>query len=235
MTRYLLASISAVVLIGLLGACGGEERQMVQQSVLAASRGQGQGAVIYRGSDQWYVWISWNDYVVPGDTALYAIHSSDPEFGIHYFCEGVYPTPGDGWTFIDYLAIWNAAHRETYWTRGSMPTRVYRTTVPAAYSDAFTCSLLKGESGVLLAEGTSKWFWNDINTCNVGPGRNAFYLRSVGSLSAPSCPRGVAQFDMGFHYLLANDAVLDENCQLQDPADLLAVVVRGPDLTCIGK
>lgn len=72
------------------------------------------------------------------------------------------------------------------------------------------------------------------NTCAVGPGCNTWYWRAVGSLAAPSCPSGMAHFAMAFHYMLARDAVLD-NCQPTNPADIITLDLRGPDLTCIGR
>jgi hypothetical protein len=237
MKRSLLSSVGAITFLALLGSCGQDARQLDQQSALAAARDGGeQGTVVIRGSDGNLLWISWNDYVQPGDVTLFAIHSSDPEYGIQFFCDGVWPPPGDSWMLLDYLEVWNAAQRENLWSRGHAFTRVYRATFPEGFSyEAIACSLLRGEAGVLLAEGTTEWKYGETNACKAGPGRDSYYYRSVGSLVAPSCPRGLARFEMGFHYLLAKDAVLDENCQLQDPADIRAVVVRGPDLDCIGR
>lgn len=103
------------------------------------------------------------------------------------------------------------------------------------FDEAFACSLLKGKKGPLIAEGISTFHHTDIDTCDLGPGRNTWYTRAVGTLSAPSCATGMAHFGMAFHYMLANDGVVNAQCAVEDPSDIRLLVIRGPELACTGR
>lgn len=191
----------------------------------------GQGAIVTRGTD--WTWSWWyNDYQI----TRIAVFSSDPEFLTSWFCDGQWPpvTTSD-WMNVDNLALWMASQKQNFWTRGPTFTRVYETTVPPA-DDAAWCALLRGRSAPLVAEGIADFKWTDINTCNWGPGQNTWYQRGVGNLAASSCPSGIAHFSMQFHYGLApgTPAQVPYDCAI-DPADIRLLVIRGPDLKCIGQ
>ena len=188
----------------------------------------GQGTVIYRGTNGWLTQFNWGG-AVPGDIALIAVHSSDPTYTQSRFCEGIPPVPDEEWLFLSYHNMYIAAEKQTYWVRAPLFTRVYLVQIPAVFNWTFACDLLTGVEGQLLAEGISTYRRSDTNVCNGGPGRSHLQLRAVGNLTTPSCARGIAHFEMGFHWMLEQDGVCG------DPADVIDVTVRGPELKCIGQ
>jgi hypothetical protein len=191
----------------------------------------GQGTVITRGSD-WSFGYYWNDYTI----TKVAVFSSDPQFLTSWFCDGQWPpVQAADWMNADYLWLWVASQKQNGWFGGPMFTRVYQTAEPPA-DDAAWCAMLSGQSAPLVAEGISEFKWNDLNTCNWGPGKNTWYPRAVGNLTAPSCPSGMTHFNMEFHYQLApgTPSPVPPDCSI-DPAAIRALVIRGPDLKCTGR
>lgn len=200
----------------------------------------GPGTVVYRGTTP-AIWFWWNDYQID----YVSVTSTDPLFFQDWLCGGAWPTPTPAWKLLTYSDLYFiASGKENFWVRGPQFTRVYKIVNPPA-SDAFWgpttgCEILQGDWGPLVADGIAGFQWNDHNTCNLGPGKNTWDMRAVGNLTAPTCNKGMAHFDMTFHYMLTNDAVVIPNpgggCSVEDPAHHVRnVVIRGPNVNCIGK
>jgi hypothetical protein len=45
----------------------------------------------------------------------------------------------------------------------------------------------------------------------------------------------MAHFRMNFHYMLANDGVVNQQCLVDDLSDIRSVVIRGPEVTCLAR
>lgn len=188
--------------------------------------GPGGGTAVYRG-EGWNLWIVWNDYAVPGDTALIAVLSSDPAYLEATFCDGLPPAPGEGWLFLDYQFMgWQKLNA---WVRGSWFTRVFRATIPAVLDDPFACSLVRGEAGPQVAEGISRFKQNPSNICEFGPGQYRDFWRSSGTLydRTGQCPGGMVAYDWSVHYHWEN--VDPVTCIPTDPT---IIKVVGPALKC---
>jgi hypothetical protein len=193
--------------------------------------GPGEGTAVFRTNEAWGFWFFWND----DDPATISVHSSDPTFLLSTFCDGQPPAPGDEWMFLTYQDLAIASQKRNFLLKGPTFTRVYRATSGPVLDNASACSVLKGERGPLIAEGISTFHWTDINTCDLGSGKNTWYGRAVGTLSAPSCASGMAHFRMNFHYMLANDGVVNQQCLVDDLSDIRSVVIRGPEVTCLAR
>lgn len=229
--------VSLLALAASLAACGGQsasDEPPVPRAAAAPSSGT--PAVVTHGRDGAIIWVAYNDYAVVGEETLFALISTDPAFAASMWCDGLPWEVGEGALPLSYQEVWTASQRymAAYW--GEVLTKVYRAVLPEVFDGAFVCRLLRGEDGALLAEGTSRFHMTQpSNNCQLGPGRDLLLYRAVGALGAPSCSSGTARFQMGFVYQLAMDAELGPGCEILDPADVLAVRVRGPELTCIGR
>jgi hypothetical protein len=190
----------------------------------------GNGAVVYRDNSGWMFGVWWNDYQI----TKIALTSSDPTFLFSTLCEGQPPEPGPEWLPWGYLGINGPTGKWNEWLKGPVFTRVYQTTEPV-FGDAALCELLNGDRGPLIAEGISELHANSTNSCDFGPGRNQYYWRAVGNLSAESCTSGMAHFNMEFHYMWPLEAGITPECVPQDWSLLRLLVIRGPDLKCIGQ
>jgi hypothetical protein len=168
----------------------------------------------------------------PGGLTLYAFISTDPKFWVDRICDGGDPPiPGDDWLVLRLQDVFPRSGKDHYWDLGTLYTRVYQVTLP---SDPHFCDLLKGRSGTLLAEGTSREIVSDLNVCTV----NETYTRRggghLGTTPDFACESGTARFDYGFRYTLSNDAAVDADCNLT-AGDFLLTKSDGPNLTCIGQ
>jgi hypothetical protein len=227
-SEFSLVGVTAVVF---LLACGGTPpsgangQQSLAPSLQTAGSG---GAVVYRSDDEAFnLGFLWNDAALPGQERLIAVLSGDPAFGLAAFCDGLDPIPGEGWLWLTYHEVSNPAQRFIFSLRGEEYTRVYRATIPEAPTNAWMCSLLRGEVGPLLAEGVSSFHWNFVTNQT---------LRGSGLLDATSCSSGTARFDFSVHYQLAKDAAIGPDCTLLDPDhDIRRIQANGPDLTCLGR
>lgn len=207
--------------------------------IAVGSSQAGPGTVVYKGTTP-AIWFWWNDYQID----YVSVTSTDPLFFQDWLCGGSWPAPTPEWKLLSYLDLYFiASGKENFWLKGPQFTRVYKILNPPP-PDAFWmgrstgCEIINGDWGPLVAGGIAEFQWNDHNTCNLGPGKNTWDMRAVGNLSAPLdvCPSGMTHFDFTFHYMLTNDAYVDPaTCTLDDPAHIRKVVIRGPDVKCIGK
>lgn len=224
-------------------------RLLVALSVLTliavGSSHAGMGAVVTRASMPLFsIW--WNDYEITN----VALVSSDPAFDVGLWCEGgPYPDPTVEYKLLSFHQVLNLVNGTVNgWLKGPAFTRVYGNFDPplpldgSFFTPEWMCALVTGTStqGRLLAEGIAEFKWSNQNFCNQGPGQYSWVLHAVGNLydRAGVCSSGMTHFDFTFHYALTKGglATLDPwgNC-IVDYADFRKVVIRGPDLKCIGK
>lgn len=193
----------------------------------SSSAGQGHGAAIFRGNDGWLWWFDWNE----GNLAVYA---SEPNFDMG-FCGG----PQGEWIFMDYKGVWVPPQKQNYQWGGAVYTRLYPGVDPGALGWDFTnteflCTFL--QTAAPAAWGISEFKHTDIDTCNLGPGRNTWSDRVHGLLQTPKtvCSSGMAKHDLVLKWMLPLDAYVDPSCAV-DSSLIKLVVAQGPALKCIGK
>ena len=66
------------------------------------------------------------------------------------------------------------------------------------------------------------------------PDLESWYFRGVGNLTALSCPSGMTHFNMEFHYMWDKDLAPVPDCNFGSAVPQW-LVIRGPDLKCIGR
>jgi hypothetical protein len=194
-----------------------------------SSAGNGHGAVFFRGSDGWIWGFDWNE----GNLAVYSSERN--------FSAGFCPLVEEGeWIFLDYKGQWVPSQKQNYWWRGPVFTRIYLGVDPDTYPGwdwgTVTCNFLQTfpQSGWGISEITH----TDIDTCNLGPGRNTWSDRVHGFLSTPRtvCSSGMAKHDLVLKWMLPLDAYVDpDTCAAGDPSQIRLVAAQGPSLKCIGK
>ena len=194
------------------------------------SGGDGNGAVISKGTGAWIWWFS----SANGNLAVFS-----PE---QYFGAGFCDQPTGDWVFMDYHDVWRPwLPKDNYWIAGPHFTRFYPGIDPATYpgwewNPTFLCQFLETAPA---AEGISEVKWSESNFCNMGPGRSTWSERAHGTLYTPTtvCSSGMAKFDMVLKWMLTADAYVTPppECVIDDPSHVRTVVENGPRLKCIGK
>ena len=234
-----MRQLGAMGVLFLLVACGGPASSgttnvQAAQSSQAAVQGQG----VASHSNQPMRNFVYNDYAMAGDTTLFAVISSDPEFHKGTWCQdGTQQPPSDDWLYLRVQDVYPRSGKENYRLFGVVFTRVYQVTFPEVLNRPFVCALLTGSSGTLLAEGTSSFMLTEENLCAVDRGRDVMLIRGGGKLEtlpAFPCQSGTAMFDYAYHYMLSRDAVVDASCSLVS-GEMLYARIDGPNLACIGK
>jgi hypothetical protein len=197
--------------------------------VVPSSAGNGHGAMLFHGSDGWIWWFDWNE----GNLAVYSSEQN--------FSAGQCPLVEEGeWIFVDYKGEWVPPQKQNYWWRGPAFTRIYLGVDPDTYPGwdwgPVTCNFL--QTFPRSAEGISEMTHTDIDTCNLGPGRNTWSDRVHSFLYTPKtvCSSGIAKHDLVLNWMISLDAYVDPiTCIAADPSQIRLVAAHGPSLKCIGK
>ncbi len=180
MTRDLLSSMCAVALIGLLGACGGDQTVASQQAVTAANPGHGKGALVYHSRGEWFlIGLNASPHPEPDGSTLYAEVSSDPEYGYGLLCLGDPNWCGDtyGCLGMDAHEVVTPSGNDNWWGQGLIHIRFYSYSSPVG--DDWPCRVIT--LGTVLAEGETH--------ITVRPAEGIEYTWAAkGTLPAPGCP-----------------------------------------------
>ena len=228
--------LAALVVPLLIAACGGlasPGKTDVQQTQAIDASANSQG-VASKGRYLRLRNFVYNDYAVPGDPALIAVVSTDPAFFENRACDGGSPPAiGDDWMHLDWRDVYPGSGKENYREWGTLFTRVYQVTFPDDWSTLY-CDLIKGRSGTLLADGTAKIQWSDLNFCTANEIITLVGQGNLGTLPAFPCESGKAKLAYAYRYTWSKDTVVDADCNVTAGEPVLKQI-EGPTLTCIGE
>ena len=212
MTRFLWSSLCAVVLIGLLGACGAEQapndsqaRTAVSSAALSAP-GNGNGATVLFDAFPWNANINVSSNPEPDGSHLAVLETSDPDHARSFFC----PTwngsvPGnwpydvlgfpEGWLAMDSHDTITPSVQGKYnlWMKGPQYVTIFNYVGPVTdppTSDTFFCELL-GSTKVAwgISEFSLMAHWDNTE-------QTIITQAAKGTLTAPGCPTGKAKFEV---------------------------------------
>jgi hypothetical protein len=187
-----------------------------------AQAAPGGPTIVYNTHTNLMLWA----FVDASNPTKLAVLSSDPEFFTTSLCVEEHPQPGPDWLLVKRLDIMVAQMKWNSQVKGPLFTRVYEPVpfpTPEEFDWTYFCALVRGEKTPLLAEGISEFYETGINNYLMGPGANPWSWRAVGTLTAPGCTSGMAKFSLHHQYKAIDDIYS------------WIRVMRGPDLTCIGR
>jgi hypothetical protein len=208
MMRYMLSGICAVVLIGLLGACGGQQDPQARVAVASAALsapGHGNGATVLFDAFPYNVNMNVSYDVEPDGSHLAVLETSDPDYARSFWCPTFpppspgwpYEVPGfpDGWLLMDTHDTITPSVPGKYnaWSKGLQYFTVFKYVGPVTdppTSDHFWCDVIHSP---IVARGVSEYVlrlhWDNTE-------QSIITQAGKGTLTAPGCPTGKARFEV---------------------------------------
>jgi len=199
----------------------------------------GKGAAVYRGNDAFWLWFDWDETVSGPREVLY--WSTYPDWGEAFFCD--YSELPDldmrwQWVVIPSGELFGYKNNGNFF--GPQYARVLYLDPDNDIPWDDICGFIQGDSFASpIAEGMVQFHVSDINSCNLGPGRNTWFWRVNGELvdlrEDDACESGEVNVKMLDHWQLTKDAVPNPDCEFVFPDDYIHVKRTPPTLTCKGE
>ena len=208
MTRHSWSSLCAVVLIGLLGACGAEQtpndrqaRTAVASSALSAP-GHGNGATVLFDAFPYNANINVSPNPEPDGSHLVVLETSDPDYALDFWCPiFFFPNPAwppselpDGWLVMESHDTITPSGPGKYnaWQKGPQYITVFKYVGPVTdpAPPDFWCAVAHSP---IVAWGVSEYqlklHWDNTE-------QTIITQAAKGTLTAPGCPTGKARFEV---------------------------------------